>query len=98
MHTEGEVTVEGQSFTIKAPDGATMQGTFVAPLGVQISYQPSEEGGTIQATGGNQFFVVMTVQNDEAPEVDISGVGLQAQVRVGDHQIHFEQDKIILAQ
>lgn len=93
MHTEGTVILDGQRFTIESPSGATLTGTFVAPLGVQIQ----EEEGTISATGGNQFFVVMTVQKGAAPEVKISGTGLQAQVQVGGQTITFQKDRIAIA-
>ncbi|NES86066.1 MAG: hypothetical protein F6K10_34415 [Moorea sp. SIO2B7] len=96
MHTEGKVTIEGQSFTIKSISGATMQGTFVTPNKVKISFEGGENGGVIRATGGNPFFVVMTVQKGLAPEVQISGSGLNAQVKVGGQSISFGDDKIVL--
>ena len=97
MHTEGTVTLDEQRFTIESPSGATLTGTFVAPLGVQIAFQKEKEGGTISATGGNQFFVVMTVQKGAAPEVKISGTGLQAKVQVGKQTITFQKDRIAIA-
>ncbi|MGF1478983.1 MAG: hypothetical protein ACFB4I_05775 [Cyanophyceae cyanobacterium] len=92
MHTEGQVTIDGQSFTIQSPSGATMKGTFVVPLGVQISH----EQGAISATGGNHFFVVMTVQQGSAPEVKMTGIGLQSEVTVGDQTITFKDNRIVL--
>ncbi len=97
MHSESEVNVEGKSFTIQAPSGATMKGTFVTPDGVQISFQKGKSGGTILATGGAQFFVVMTVQYGKAPEVEISGTGKDTKVKVGGQSISFTQDRIVLA-
>ena len=95
MHTKGDVSIEGQIFTIRSQEGATMQGTFVTPTGVQISYQPGEDGGTILATGGDQYFVVMTVQKGKAPDVKISGTGLDAKVQVGGRTIAFRKDRIV---
>ena len=96
MHTEGTVTLDRQNFTVQSPSGAKLTGTFVAPLGVQLSFQKEEKGGTLSATGGNQFFVVMTVQKEAAPEVKISGAGLQAQVQVGKQTITFQKDRIAI--
>ncbi len=95
MHTEGEVSIQGKSFTIQSNSGATMQGTFVTPDGVNISFEPGETGGAIRATGGDRFFLVMTVQKGLAPEVEIYGRGLNAQVKVGDRSISFQDDKIV---
>jgi hypothetical protein len=48
------------------------------------------------ATGGNDFFVIMTVQQGQAPPVTISGRGLDAMVRVGKQTVHFGSDRIFL--
>ncbi|NER33383.1 MAG: hypothetical protein F6J93_04845 [Oscillatoria sp. SIO1A7] len=97
MHTEGDVSTEGQSFTIRGASGATMRSTFVTPAKVDIAFEKGKNGGTILATGGDEFFVVMTVQKEKAPDIRISGTGLDAKVRVGDRTISFAQDKIVLA-
>jgi hypothetical protein len=94
MHTEGDVSIQGQSFTIQSNSGSTMQATFVTPDGVNIAFEPEETGGVIRATGGDEFFLVMTVQKGLPPEVEISGRGLNAQVQVGDRTISFQDEKI----
>lgn len=96
MNTEGKVAIAGQSFTIEAANGATMKGTFVTPSPVKITYEKTKSGGKILATGGNEFFAVMTVQQGEAPPVKISGTGLDATVRVGKQTIYFERDRLFL--
>jgi hypothetical protein len=105
MNTEGKVTIRDSSsgssktnrtFTIESPNGTTMKGTFVAPSQVKISYQKTKTGGKILATGGNEFFVIMTVQKGQAPPVTISGKGLDAIVRVGKQTIHFGSDRLFL--
>jgi hypothetical protein len=96
MHTEGKVTLGDRDFTIEAGNGSTMKGTFVTPAGVKISYQKTQAGGKILATGGSEFFVVMTVQQGQAPPIKISGRGLDSIVRVGNQTIHFGKDRLFL--
>ena len=95
MHTEGKVTLEGQSFTILGKKGATMKGTFIAPSAVKLSWQETPEGGKILASGGSLFYVVMTVQKEDAPAVKVDGVGLNATIQVGEQEIRFADQKII---
>lgn len=98
MHTEGKVSIAGQSFTIEGANGATMQGTFIAPAPVQISLQKVAAGsGKIVATGGQHFFVVMTVQRGKAPALKVTGKGLNARVQVGQQAISFQEDRLVLA-
>jgi hypothetical protein len=97
MHVTGEVTIRKNSFTIKSASGATMEGTFISPQGVQIAYVPSPEGNQIQARGVNDFFVVMTIQQDTPKPLTIQGNGLTAQVTVGKQTIRFDGSKIIFS-
>jgi len=96
MNTEGKVTIDGQTFTIETVNGTTMKGTFVTPAKVKIAYEKTKTGGKITATGGNEFFVVMTVQKGQAPSVKISGEGLDAMVRVGKQAVYFSSDRLFL--
>ena len=50
----------------------------------------------MHATGGNDFFVVMTLQKGKAPEVKAEGAGLDAKVAVGEQKIAFDGEKIVL--
>jgi hypothetical protein len=98
MHTEGKVTIEGQKFVIKNQSGASLKGIFVTPNQVEISYQKNEVGGAIIATGGDQFFVVMTVQKGDAPPLEIIGnSSLDARVDVGAQTIRFLNNRLVLA-
>lgn len=96
MHTEGKVTIQDATFTIESPSGKTLQGTFISPKGMQLSYQETEQGGVIQATGVNEFFVVMTVQPNQPPKVLIEGSGIAATVKVGKQIITFTENRLSL--
>ena len=98
MHTEGKVTIQDSTFTIESPEGKTLQGTFISPEGVQLSYQVTEQGGVIHAMGVNNFFVVMTVQPNRPPKVDIKDSGITATVTVGKQIITFAENRIIFKQ
>ncbi len=97
MNTEGTVKIAGQSFIIEATNGATMRGTFITPDPVQISVQKSKTENRILATGGNDFFVIMTVQQGKAPDIKVSGTGLDTQVQIGKQTIYFQKDRIALS-
>ncbi|MGD1703975.1 hypothetical protein [Dapis sp. BLCC M229] len=97
MHTQEQVVVEDNGFILKANSGATMRGTFVTPGEVKLDVEETKRGRKILASGGENFFVVMTVQNGIAPEVDISASGLDAEVKVGERIIMFGEDRVIFA-
>ncbi len=99
MHTTGNVTIEGRKFMIKNQSGATLQGIFVTPEEVNISYQKNEQGGKIIANGGEQFFVVMTIQKGKAPALKIYGnSSLDARVDVGGQTLRFINNRLVLEQ
>jgi hypothetical protein len=98
MNTHGTVNTNPQGFTIQGHNGSTMKGTFIEPIGVQISVKKTKTGTAIQATGGDFFFVVMTVQKNTAPKVTTEGSSINTQVRVGEQTITYRDNKIILAQ
>ncbi len=95
MYTEENVSIDDQSFLLKADNGATMKGTFITP--VNISLETTEKGKKIVATGNNEFFIVMTVQKSLPPSLNIIGQGLNAQVRVGKQNISVINERIILS-
>ncbi len=100
-------TVAGNAFTITYPD-ATMRATFVTPSGVRIESATEDvqigtarEGfhGTlnrVKATGGDDFFVVITFQRGEPPAVTMEGQGLNARVTVGGQTVRFDGERILL--
>jgi hypothetical protein len=108
-------TVEGNTFTIKKPDGATFRGTFVTPDNVKLTAeirQTAMIGGAgssrdqtlersipgLFATGGDNFFVVATLQRGDPPPVKITGAGLDAIVTIGKRTIRFDGKKIALGE
>ena len=104
------VTVDRDRFTLKYPD-ATMAATFIAPADPKLTYanDAMKEGsdakhgfwGTlhrVKATGTGSFFVVITFQRGEAPQVKVKGKGLDAVVTVGGRTVRFDGKKIVLAE
>ncbi len=98
LNVSGTVTIQDATFTITASSGATMQGTFISPQGVKISYSKTETGGVIRAVGINDFFVVMTVQQGAIPQISIEGSGLDAVVTIRNQKITFDSKKIVLVE
>jgi hypothetical protein len=95
------VKVEGGTFTITKGD-KTLRGTFVAPKGVDAEKVFREKGTTgrephptLFATGGDEFFVVVTIQKGPAPPVKVEGEGLAAVVTVGGQALAFDGGKIV---
>ncbi len=97
MHTPGKVEIKENTFTIISASGATMKGTFITPVEVKITYQPTETGGVIKATGDDHFFVVMTVQSGAPPELEIVGTGLNSRVKIGNQTITVTEDGVNFA-
>ncbi|MDJ0598233.1 MAG: hypothetical protein QNJ37_05270 [Crocosphaera sp.] len=97
MHTPGNVTVKDNSFIIQGSNQATMKGTFIAPKAVKITTQKTDIGTKIMATGGQEFFVIMTVQKKSPPPLTITGSGMEAKVTIGEQKISFDQDRIRLS-
>jgi hypothetical protein len=92
MHTGGTLAVDGRAFTISGRDGATLRGTFLAPASVKLA----ATGGRLTATGGREFFVVVTVQKGAAPTIEVSGAGLQARAKIGGQQVWFDGENLKL--
>jgi hypothetical protein len=102
------VRVEGNTFTIDYGD-ASLKATFLAPPRVRldagtenIQVRDARHGyhgpiRRVKATGGDEFFVVMTVQRDAPPAVEISGAGLRTTAIVGKQTVRFDGKNIVLA-
>lgn len=97
MHTPGNVTINNNSFLLQGENQATMKGTFIVPKSVTITTEKTDEGTKIIATGGQEFFVIMTVQKKSPPSLKITGSGMKAQVKIGQQKISFDQDRIRLS-
>ena len=95
MHVTGKVTINNNSFTVEAPSGATLQGTFVSPQGIQLSHVSDDESSKIEARGINNFFIVMSLQNGSPPDVKIDGNGLNAKATIGKQTIRFNGSNIV---
>ena len=106
--TTTRVVMGEKSFTI-IQDDVSLKATFVAPANVKLSLAQGKENihlkygkydnvdlNAIHATGGDLFYVVMTLQRGEAPEVQVEGTGLKAKVIVGKQNIRFDGEKIVL--
>jgi hypothetical protein len=50
------------------------------------------------AEGGDEFFVVVTLQRGDPPAVKVEGSGLGAKVTVGKRTVAFDGQKIILGE
>ena len=102
---------EANSFTLSYPN-AFLKATFAAPDGVKIVHAAENiqvgdprhgyhgPVDRVKATGADpgsgEFFVVITVQEKAAPQLEIQGRGLDAKVRAGKQTIRFDGRKIIL--
>lgn len=103
MHAgTGRASSNGRTFTIAADRGASLKGTFAAPADVRFVEHPAVKADgwpspirAVCASGGSQYFVVMTLQSGAAPEVGISGSGLDATVTVGQQTVRFDGKKIV---
>jgi len=88
---------------------ASLKATFLAPPRVRldagtenIQVRDARHGyhgpiRRVKATGGDEFFVVMTVQRDAPPAVETSGAGLKATAVVGKQTVRFDGKNIMLA-
>jgi hypothetical protein len=85
----GAGKVEGNTVIAGEPGGPNLRCAFVAPKAPTLT-------GAIRATGGDDYFAVITVQNGAAPPLHVEGEGLSAQVRVGGQTIRFDGQKVVL--
>ena len=99
-------------FTIRAASGATLTAAIVAPalpaveaVARTIRHEINYHGGhkradfartVIRVTGGEFFFVVMTLQKGPAPAVTVQGAGPDARAKVGRQTVRFDGEKIVL--
>jgi hypothetical protein len=105
-----KVAIAGNTFTV--PKGAAaLRGVFVTPGAVQAKATVNEvmlgaagrqtprKIPSILAQGGEDFFLVATVQEAGAapPAVQIEGTGLDAKVTVGRRRVAFDGEKVVIA-
>jgi hypothetical protein len=85
----GAAKVEGNTVVVGDPAGPNLRCTFLAPKTPALT-------GAIKATGGDDYFAVITVQQGAAPAVKVEGEGLSAKVAVGARTVRFDGEKIVL--
>lgn len=103
------VSIEDNTFTIRQGN-ATLKATFIAPADVKLTLAQGKENihlkygkygdvnlNAIHATGGDSFYVVMTLQRGETPDVQVEGTGLKVKVTVGKQNISFDGEKIVFS-
>jgi hypothetical protein len=104
-----KVAMAGNTFTV-LKGAATLRGVFVTPKQVQLKAEVNDVkmGGkgegtsrkipSLLAQGGDDFFLVATVQDADAvpPAVKVEGSGLDAKVTVGGRKIRFDGQKIVI--
>lgn len=102
------VQVNDRGFMLKRGQ-ATLSATFVTPakpvieFGERSVYTQTAKSGISRAfsraifvEGGNDFLVVMTIQQGEPPEVRVEGSGLDATIHVGGQTVRLNGAKIVL--
>lgn len=90
-----KVAVTGNTFTITDGDTA-LHATFIAPANVQLAIHEANGQQAIRATGGDRFYVVMTLQRGKPPMVESALDGDRARVQVGKQTISIEPRRITL--
>jgi hypothetical protein len=90
LHTGATPAVAGNTFTIAGKGQATLRGQFLAPAAVKLS----ADGNRLTASGGREYFVVMTVQQGPAPKIETSGAGLDARARIGRQRVVFDGKRV----
>ncbi|MEL4896690.1 hypothetical protein [Crocosphaera sp. Alani8] len=92
MNTEGEVVINQNTFLVKRNGDVSMKGTFVTPDNINLSYDKNNQ--RIIATGKSNFFVVMTVQKNQIPDLKVIKNPLNPQVSIGKRVIGFKEQHI----
>jgi hypothetical protein len=105
--TKPDVRVHGSAFAVEQ-GGAMLRATFLAPRPATLDYgvEQIQVGDPrhgfhgpihrVRATGGDEFFVVLTVQRGQVPDVEVKGAGLGATATVGRRTVRFDGEKIVL--
>jgi hypothetical protein len=102
--------VEGNAFAF-TKGAASLRGTLVTPaspvirpddmqqllLGAKCSLGVIVCSG-LAVRGGDSYFVVATLQEGEAPKVEVAGKGLDAKVRVGGQTVRFDGQKVVFGE
>ncbi len=92
MNTQENVKIDNNTFMIKGHGNATMKGTFITPQNINLNYDAKNQ--RIIAKGKGNFFVVMTVQKTNIPNLKIINSSLSSQVQIGKRIITFKDKHI----
>ncbi|MEI7832806.1 MAG: hypothetical protein WCJ56_06395 [bacterium] len=92
LDIQGKLTTAGQTFQITADDGTSLQGTLIAPNDGKLT--KDKKGITLPAGA----FLVLTLQQDDAPKVSVAVEGADTVVKVGQQTIRRVGDEIVLGQ
>jgi hypothetical protein len=97
----------GNAFTLKQGE-ATLTATFVTPAAVKmalaerVEYRQGFKSGVTRnsskavfAEGGDDFFVIVTLQRGAAPAVSVTGEGLAGKVKVGGQTVSFAGQRVV---
>ncbi len=105
--------VDDATFTIAKNGGYTLKGTFVTRHSLSAKVREESMIGAaagvagkeikkpihgVFAEGGDDFFVIVTIQKGDAPRVKVEGSGLDAEVTIGSRKVKFDGQKILLGQ
>jgi hypothetical protein len=83
----GAAKVEGNTVTVGDPAGANMKVTFVGATAPTLT-------PAIKATGSDQYYAIITVQNGPAPALKVDGDGATAKITVGNQSLRFDGQQI----
>lgn len=94
----------GNTFTIDYGD-ATLQATFITPTDPRLDVRTDPVRGDdekdyplgrVGAVSSDHFFVVVTIQKQDAPAVKVEGTGWDAKVTVDRQTVRFDGAKIVI--
>jgi len=109
-----DVAIQGQTFTIRQGDASLKGTVVAPAAAKVILAEPGTKVDIIDGLGkpgsktlthpaiwvegGDDFFVVMTLQKGPAPEVQCQGKGLDARVTVGRRTLRFDGRNIVIGE
>ena len=108
IEDDKRVAIREDGFTFTQGEAA-LNATFIAPTPVKLEFAEKaqyidgakhtvrrDSSRAICAEGGDEFFVILTIQKGPAPKVSASGKGLDSVVTVGGQTVRFDGKAIVL--
>jgi len=93
LAAKGKLSARHNTFTVTS-SGGRLTGRIIAPAVTSAAARR----GYIEVTGGEDYFVVLTLTRRSAPAIEVTGSGLDATVRVGQRSVRFDGERIILGE